>query len=153
MLWNIFNSSLVKVLILCIIAESRKRKIFSNMYVSHKVRTLQVFAWCYHYIVLFWSEEQYYDHIMQKMGKEINKQSDVNFWLDWRKYGTVSYSFSCSCSVHIVYIDCSEFFVEPLVYFVFLFFNEAVITKTQDLVVPIVKKKVVNYIKLCQVNI
>ena len=43
-------------------------------------------------IVLFWSAEQFYDHIMQKLVKtQIKKQSDVN----WRKYGTVSYSFSC----------------------------------------------------------
>ena len=37
---------------------------------------------------------------MQKLVKtgkntEINKQSDVMFWLIGRKYGTVSYSFSC----------------------------------------------------------
>ena len=37
---------------------------------------------------------------MQKLvrtGKytEINKQSDVKFWLNWIKYGSVSYSFSC----------------------------------------------------------
>ena len=38
---------------------------------------------------------------MQKLVKtgkntEINKQSDVNFWLDLRKYENVSYSFSCT---------------------------------------------------------
>ena len=27
-----------------------------------------VFAWCDHKIVLFWSAEQFYDHIMQKLG-------------------------------------------------------------------------------------
>ena len=38
---------------------------------------------------------------MQKLVKtgkytEINKQSDFKVWLSWRKYGTVSYSFSCN---------------------------------------------------------
>ena len=37
---------------------------------------------------------------MQKLVKagkntEINKQSDVKFWLNWIKYGAVSYSLSC----------------------------------------------------------
>ena len=61
---------------------------------------LPVFAWCDHKIVFDWSAEQFYDHIMQKLvrtGKntEINKQSHVKFWLNWRKYETVSYLFSC----------------------------------------------------------
>ena len=54
-------------------------------------RFLPVFAQCGHKIVLF----RYTDHIMQKK-REINKQSDVKFWLDWRKYGTVSFSFTCT---------------------------------------------------------
>ena len=62
---------------------------------------LPVLAWCAHKIVLFWSAEQFYEHIMQKLVKtgkytEINKQSHVKFWLNWRKYRTVSYSFSCT---------------------------------------------------------
>ena len=36
------------------------------------------------------------------------------------------------------------FFVEPLVYFAFLFFNETVITKTQGLVVAIAKREYIN---------
>jgi hypothetical protein len=57
---------------------------------------LPVFAWCAHKIVLFWSAEQFYEHIMQKQVKpgkytEINKQSDVKFWLNWMKYKAVSY--------------------------------------------------------------
>ena len=37
-----------------------------------------------------------------------------------------------------------KFFVEPLVYFAFLFFNETVIAKAQGLVVAIGKRKYVN---------
>ena len=52
---------------------------------------LPVLAWCDHKIVFFWSAEQFYDHIMQELVKtgkyiEINKQSDVKFWLNWIKY-------------------------------------------------------------------
>ena len=61
---------------------------------------LPVSACCDHKIVLQIKTKQFYDHIMQKLVKtgkntEINKQSNVNFWLDWRN-GTVSYSFSCT---------------------------------------------------------
>ena len=67
-----------------------------------------VFTWFYqflhdvdHKMVLFWSAEQLYDHIMQKLVKtgkstEINKQSHIKFWLNWIKYGAVSYSLSCT---------------------------------------------------------
>ena len=63
--------------------------------------TVQVVAWYDHKIVLFWSAEQFYDHIMQKLVKtgkntEINKQSNVKFWLNWIRYGAVSYSSSCT---------------------------------------------------------
>ena len=36
-----------------------------------------------------------------KTGKntELNKQSDVKFWLNWMMYGNVSYSLSCTCAV------------------------------------------------------
>ena len=49
---------------------------------------LPVFAWCDHKIVFFWSAEQFYEHIMQELEKtgkytDINKQSDVKFWLNW----------------------------------------------------------------------
>ena len=59
-----------------------------------------VLAWPDQKIVLLWSAEQFYDHIMQKRLKtgkntEINKQSNVKFWLDFRKYGAVSYWLSC----------------------------------------------------------
>ena len=62
---------------------------------------LPVFAWCDHNIVLQIKTKQFYDHIMQKLvktgkNKEINKQSDVNFWLDWRKYGS-----NCLIAVNI----------------------------------------------------
>ena len=62
---------------------------------------LPVFAWCAHRMVLLIKTKQFYEHIMQKLVKtgkytEMNKQSDVKFWLDGRKYGTVSYSFSCN---------------------------------------------------------
>ena len=54
---------------------------------------LPVFAWCDDEIVLFWSAEQFYDHIQKtvKTGKntEINKQSNVKFWLNWMKYVAV----------------------------------------------------------------
>ena len=44
-------------------------------------------------------KKQFYEHIMQKLvetGKytEINKQFHVKFWPNWRKYRTLSYSFS-----------------------------------------------------------
>ena len=50
---------------------------------------------------MLWSAEQFYDHILQKLVKtgkntEINKQSDVKFWLNWIKHGAVSYSLSCT---------------------------------------------------------
>ena len=61
---------------------------------------LPVFAWCAHKIVLLWSAEQFYEHIMQKPVKpgkytEINKQSDVKFWLNCIKFGAVLYLLSC----------------------------------------------------------
>ena len=49
-----------------------------------------VFAWCDHKIVLFWSAEQFYDF-------------DVKFWLNWRKYGAVSYWLSCTCFYHFLH--------------------------------------------------
>ena len=78
---------------------------------------LPVFAWCAHKIVLFWPAEQFYEHIMQnsvKTGKytEINKQSDVKFWLNWKKYGTVSYSFSRSIFFRRTKtISCNSYFL------------------------------------------
>ena len=33
--------------------------------------------------------------VNQGVGVHFLKVGDVKFWLDWRKYGTVSYSFSC----------------------------------------------------------
>ena len=54
----------------------------------------------------------------------------------------------CTCSpfdiqgMYIILI--SDFFVEPLVYFAFLFVNETVITKTQGLVVAIAKREYIN---------
>ena len=62
---------------------------------------LPAFAWFAHKIVLQIKTKQFDEHIMQKLvrtGKftEINKQSHVKFWLSWRKYRTVSYSFSCT---------------------------------------------------------
>ena len=47
-----------------------------------------------------WCISFQYLQIMQKLVKtgkytEIKKQSDVKFWLNWKKYGTVSYSFTC----------------------------------------------------------
>ena len=64
---------------------------------------LPVFAWCDHKIVLQIKTKQFYDHIMQKLVKtgkntEINKQSDVKFWLNWIEYGAVYYSLSCMIS-------------------------------------------------------
>ena len=57
---------------------------------------LPVFAWCALKIVLFSSAEQFYEHIMQELVKtEINIQSDVKFWLNWIKFGAVSYLLSC----------------------------------------------------------
>jgi hypothetical protein len=66
---------------------------------------LPIFAWCVHEIVLFCTAEQFYEHIIQKLVKtgkytKINKQSNVKFWLNWSKYGTVSYSFKCNLSWH-----------------------------------------------------
>ena len=62
---------------------------------------LPVFAWCAHKIVLFWSAEQFNEHIMQKLVKrgkftEINIKSDVKFWLHWIKFGAVSYLLICT---------------------------------------------------------
>ena len=92
---------------------------------------LQVFAWSDHKIVLFWSAEQFYEHIMQKPAKtgkytEINKQSDVKFWLNWIRYEAVSYALSCTvvCNSEIhnqklkKYIKC--FLSWPLVLGFFL---------------------------------
>ena len=33
---------------------------------------------------------------------KVNKQSHVIFWLNWRKYGAVSYSFSCTCQWQLI---------------------------------------------------
>jgi hypothetical protein len=49
-----------------------------------------------------------------KTGKftEINIQSNVKFWLNWRKYGTVSYSFSCKRKTITSYTmehECRQF--------------------------------------------
>ena len=46
-------------------------------------------------IVLQIKTKQWSHHAKTGKNTEINKQSDVKFWLNWRKYGTVSYSFSC----------------------------------------------------------
>ena len=51
--------------------------------------------------------KQFYHHIMQKLVKtgktgkntEINKQCDVKVWLNWIKYGAISYSLSCTYSI------------------------------------------------------
>ena len=50
-------------------------------------------------IKLVCRSKQFYEYIMQKLVKtgkytEINKQSHVKFWLNWRKYRSVTYSFS-----------------------------------------------------------
>ena len=55
--------------------------------------------------------KQFYDQVMQKLVKTgkntaINKQSDVKFWLNWIKYGAVSYSLSCNNSL----ILCSKYY-------------------------------------------
>jgi len=42
-----------------------------------------------------------------------------------------------------------EFFVEPLVYFAFLFLMKTVITKTQGLVVAIAKREYINKSNKC----
>ena len=62
---------------------------------------LPVLGWCDHKVVLFWYAEQFYDHIIQELvetGKfsQINKQSNVKFWLNWIKFGAVSYLLSCN---------------------------------------------------------
>ena len=49
-------------------------------------------------IVLFWSLEQLYDHTGKNRQK--HKQSDVKFWLNWIKYGTVHID-SCVWSYNI----------------------------------------------------
>ena len=64
---------------------------------------LPVFAWCDHNIVLQIKTKQFYDHIMQKLIKtgkntEINKQFYVKFWLNWTKFGVVSYWHLLSCN-------------------------------------------------------
>ena len=44
---------------------------------------------------------------MQKTGKyaEINKQSDVKFWLNWIRYEAVSYSLSCTkCQMAVCFL-------------------------------------------------
>ena len=69
--------------------------------ISVYLPVLLVFAWCDHKIVLQIKLKHFYEHNMQKLAKtskytKINKQSHVKFWLDWRKYRTVSYSFSCT---------------------------------------------------------
>jgi hypothetical protein len=60
-------------------------------------------------IVLQIKTKQFYDHIMQKLVKtdkntEINKQSDVNFRLNWIKFGAVSYLLSCTYSYEFLWI-------------------------------------------------
>ena len=58
---------------------------------------LPVFAWCDHKncFVLICRTILWSHHAKTGKNTEINKQSDVKFWLNWRKYGTVSYWFSC----------------------------------------------------------
>ena len=46
-------------------------------------------------IKLFCRSKQNNFMITSCKNTEINKQSDVKFWLNWRKYRTVSRSFSC----------------------------------------------------------
>ena len=48
---------------------------------------------------LFWTSKQ--NNFWPKTGKfgenpKVNKQSLVMFWLDWKKYGSVSYSLICT---------------------------------------------------------
>ena len=55
-----------------------------------------------HTIVLLWSAEQFYEHIMQELVKtgkytEINKQSDVKLWLNWIKFWDIAY-LAVNCS-------------------------------------------------------
>ena len=71
---------------------------------------LPVFVWCDHKIVLQIKTKQFYDNIMQKPVKsgkytEINKQSNVKFWLNWINYGAVSYSLSCTKHKSFPWID------------------------------------------------
>ena len=53
---------------------------------------LPVFAWYDHNIVLQIRSKQ---NNFMITSCRIKKQSDLKFWLNWRKYETVSYSFSC----------------------------------------------------------
>ena len=73
---------------------------------------ISVFLPVFTSICMMWSwncsqikTKQFYDHIIQKLVKkgknpqnstEINKQSNDKFWLNWIKYGAVSYSLSCN---------------------------------------------------------
>ena len=66
-------------------------------------------------------KKHFYEHIMQelvKMGKytEINKQSNVKFWLNWIKLGAVSYLLSCTYCIFIPRIWKSMY--QP--YFIYL---------------------------------
>ena len=54
---------------------------------------LPVFAWCDHKIVLFWSAEQYYDHIMQK---QVKTQKSTNNTMSI--FGLIEENMELSCS-------------------------------------------------------
>ena len=60
---------------------------------------LPVFAWCDHKIVLFWSAEQYYEHIMQKLVKTQkltnNPMSIFGLIKERMELSHIPYSFSC----------------------------------------------------------
>ena len=68
---------------------------------SNIFQFLPVLAWCDHKIILQIKTKQINDHIMQELVKTgkfsyIKKQSDVKFWLNWIKFGAVSYLSSCN---------------------------------------------------------
>jgi hypothetical protein len=74
---------------------------------------LPVFAWCDHNIVLQIKTKQFYDNIMQKLVKtgkntEINKQSNVKFWLNWIKFW--------SCLIFIKLYKLSESYGQALIW-------------------------------------
>jgi len=85
------------------ISSSIKPKIDIGLFVDFWVFT------CFYPVlndILQIKRKQFYDHIMQKLVKtgkntEINKQSNVKFWLNWIKFGAVSYLLSCTHDVKV----------------------------------------------------
>ena len=78
---------------------------------------------------------------MQKLVKtgkytEINKQSDVKFWLNWIEYGAVSYSLSCTSNcfwqINVVYVIV-EFLGDFVLFYCLKYIQKSILESDQHL--------------------